>query len=232
MSLRYPHLARCALVAATCASLLAPVHAADAPPKATAGTPAGVATGAAPAAPAPVVPSGPSFSCKGRLSAVQKLVCDDAALSALDRKLTGIVSQVTFKEPREVNDQSLAVVQRQWLRERESCATTPEVRKCVSSLYRTRIAELQGQYGLVPVRGPFRFACTGSDVQLIVMTYFETDPPSATLETATGTNLMFVAPSGSGARYVGDGVTYWEAQGEATLTFAGKSTETKCRTAA
>jgi membrane-bound inhibitor of C-type lysozyme len=60
------------------------------------------------------------------------------------------------------------------------------------------------------------------------MSYFQTDPPSASMETQEGTSLLFQAASGSGARYVGIGVQYWEHQGAATITRDSTPGETTC----
>lgn len=210
------------LAAASLTLAAGAVQAADAP--------AGPASPAAPPVVSRPVAKGPSFACKPTNTAAQKAICADSTLAALDRKLAGIVSMATRQEPAQVGDQSLAVVQRQWQQDRDGCAREADVRKCLSSVYRTRIAEVQGQYRLVAARGPFRWACTGADVATVVMTYFETDPPSASMESDKGVNLMFVAPSASGARYVGDGVQYWEHQGVATVSFAG-APEATCKQA-
>ncbi|MBS0322053.1 MAG: MliC family protein [Proteobacteria bacterium] len=189
---------------------------------------------AKPTAPAPV--SDGSYSCAPAAAAtrkpgsVQALVCGDAQLLALDRKLGAVIVASQKREPSTaVLPQTIALVQKQWLEDRDACATAPNTYNCVRGLYRARIAELQGQYRLVPAHGPFRFACTGAEAGPLVITFFDTDPPSASMETERRTDLLFVAPSGSGARYVGgEGVQYWEHQGVATVTWGEPGKEAAC----
>ena len=46
-----------------------------------------------------------------------------------------------------------------------------------------------------------------------MISYYDTDPPSASMETEKGTDLLFIAESGSGARYAGGGVQLLGAPG-------------------
>jgi uncharacterized protein len=175
------------------------------------------------------VTTGLSFSCARKLDPVEQLICDDPTLAALDRKLAGVVATASKRQPSTTNMQTLTLVQQQWRQDRESCASEADVKKCVSGVYRARIAELQGQYRLVPMHGPFRFACTGGDNGPLVISYYDTDPPSASMETEKGTDLLFIAESGSGARYAGGGVQFWEHQGTATVTWQTPAAEATCR---
>ena len=93
---------------------------------------------------------------------------------------------------------------------------------------REQVTELQDQYGMVPSRGPFRFACDGTPPRDVVVTWFETDPPSGILESDRGSTTIFATQSGSGARYVGDNVAFWEHQGGATVTWGADAREISC----
>lgn len=213
-------------------SVTAPAGAATTPPGGPGAAPAASGTGPAAAAPVaalPPLPTGLSFSCARKLEPVEQLICDDPALAALDRKLVGVVAAASKRQPSTTNLQTLSLVQQQWRQDRDSCATAADARRCVSGVYRARIAELQGQYRLVPAHGPFRFACTGADNGPLVISYYDTDPPSASMETDKGTDLLFIAESGSGARYAGGGVQFWEHQGTATVTWQQPAAEATCR---
>jgi uncharacterized protein len=171
----------------------------------------------------------PSFDCAGRVNAAQQLICGDDALAALDRKLGDVFGRAAKSLP---NDKSIAYFvaeQRDWVRSRDGCPTTPNPQACLSSVYRTRIAELQGRFRMVPARGPFRFACDGTPPRDVVVTWFDTDPPSGTLETRDGMTPIFETTSGSGTRYVGDDIAFSEHQGTATLTYGVTAQELNCR---
>lgn len=188
-----------------------------------------VAIAAASAASVAAGAATPSFDCAGRINAAQKLICGDDALAALDRKLGDVFGRAAKSLP---NDKTIAYFvaeQRDWQRSRDGCPATANPQACLSSVYRTRIAELQGRYRMVPTRGPFRFACDGTPPQDVVVTWFATDPPSGMLETRGGTTPIFETPSGSGTRYIGDDVAFSEHQGTATLTYGLTAQELTCR---
>jgi uncharacterized protein len=170
----------------------------------------------------------PSFDCSKRINAAEKMVCGDDTLAALDRKLGGIVSQAGHSLPRDKSIAYFVVEQQEWVRSRDGCPSTPRPEACLMSVYRTRIAELQDRFNLVPSRGPYRFACNGSPPADLVVTWFETDPPSGMLETASGTTTIFSVQSASGARYIGENVTFWEHQGSATLAYANPAQQLDC----
>jgi uncharacterized protein len=180
------------------------------------------------AASQPVLAVTPSFDCARKVNAAQKLVCDDDTLAALDRKLGEVFARAARSLPNDKTIAYLVAEEQQWTESRDGCPATPDPRACLSSVYRTRIAELQGRYRMVPTRGPFRFACDGTPSQDIVVTWYETDPPSGLLETRAGTTPLFQTASASGARYIGDDVQFWEHQGTATLTFGTKAIELNC----
>jgi uncharacterized protein len=170
----------------------------------------------------------PSFDCRRKLNDAEKIVCNDDALAALDRKLAGILARAMQSLPRDKTVAYFVAEQQDWARDRDGCPTTRNPVSCLSSVYRTRIAELQGRFQLVPSRGPFRFTCDSNPPREIVVTWYETDPPSGVLETARGQTTMFATPMGSGIRYIGDDVAYSEHQGAVTVTWGTEAQELKC----
>ena len=171
----------------------------------------------------------PSFDCHGKVNSAQKIICGDDTLAALDRKLGKIFIDAAQSLPSGKEIAYFVAEQQDWVRSRDGCPTTPNPASCLSSVYRTRIAELQGRFRLVPTRGPFRFACNGSPPQEIVVTWYQTDPPSGLLETARGQTTMFEITSASGTHYVGDDVALVEHQGTVTVTFGMANQELTCR---
>jgi len=180
------------------------------------------------AAALPALGATPSFDCSRKINAAEKLICGDDALAELDRKLGEVFARAARSLPTDKTIAYFVAEEQQWTKSRDGCPETPDPRACLSSVYRTRIAELQGRYRMVPTRGPFRFTCDSKPPQDVVVTWYETDPPSGLLETRAGTTPVFQAASASGARYIGDDVQFWEHQGTATLTFGTQAMELNC----
>jgi heat shock protein HslJ/membrane-bound inhibitor of C-type lysozyme len=82
----------------------------------------------------------------------------------------------------------------------------------------------------VASRGPFTFQCQGASgpSEEVTATFYETKPGLLLLVRAGQTRPAFQAVSGSGAKYEGEGLSYWEAKGEAIVDWSG--TELRCKT--
>ncbi len=161
----------------------------------------------------------PSFDCAGKLSAAEKMVCADDTLAALDRKLGEVFARAESAVPRDKYIAYFVAEQREWVASRDGCPQTHDPAACLSSVYRTRIAQLQGQFNMVPSHGPFRYACDGNPPQELVVIWYDTDPPSGVLGTARGQTMLFSVATASGTRYVGDDVAFSEHDGTASVTF-------------
>jgi heat shock protein HslJ len=75
----------------------------------------------------------------------------------------------------------------------------------------------------VSPRGPFAFACTaaGAAAGSLRVTFYATQPALALLELDGTVRPAFQVRAASGSRYEGDGVLYWEAHGEAMVSWMG-----------
>lgn len=165
----------------------------------------------------------PSFDCSRASGQVEGMICEDAALAALDRELDAVykralqrVEEDGYEDPRPM--------QRGWVKGRNECWKAADVRDCVETSYRHRIAELQIQTGDMVVPEPVDFDC--GEMDLTVVFYNQTEPATAVL-TPVGLDgadqvIAFQAMSGSGARYLGRNVEFWEHHGEANLTWFDK----------
>ena len=172
---------------------------------------------------------GPSFSCaKVRPGSAEAMVCGDAGLSALDRKLAATYAAARGKAAHE-RSPMLQAEQRGWIKSRNDCWKSEDRRACVQDAYVRRIAELQARYRLVPGTGPVTYVCDGNPADEVVATYFQTDPPTLIATRGDGQSLMFLQPSGSGARYQGRNESLWEHQGEALVTWGAGAPEMRCR---
>jgi len=174
------------------------------------------------------VAEGPSYECSGvEAGSVEALICEDAELSRLDRQLADAYREALQKAAN-LHIPDPQVEQRGWIKGRDECWKADDRRQCVEDTYVTRIAELQARYQLVDGTGPFTFACDGDRPSEVVVTFFATDPPTLIAEYGDSVSLMFLQPSGSGTRYRGRNESFWEHQGDATITWGYDAPEMRC----
>lgn len=171
----------------------------------------------------------PSFDCaKVNAGSIEDMVCKDAGLNQLDNQLAKVYSQALEKAKNE-QPPTLKAMQRGWVKGRNECWKSDDKHACIQSSYQTRIAELQAQYRLVEMTGPVSYACDGSPANELVVTYFKTEPATLIAERGDQTSLMFVQPSGSGAKYQGRNESLWEHQGEAKVVWGYDTPEMTCK---
>lgn len=180
---------------------------------------------------APAMAADPSFACAGvERGSIEALVCGDEALAGLDRNL----AQVYGAAERKADAVQLPVLraeQRGWIKGRDDCWKADDKRACVADEYRRRIAALQAWYRLVPATGPVRFACDDAPGSEVVVTFYSTDPATLVAERGDSVSLMYQEPAASGARYQGRNESFWEHQGQATVTWGYGSPGLQCRKA-
>jgi uncharacterized protein len=173
----------------------------------------------------------PSFACGAvQPGSIEALICADAELAALDRKLAEVFAAASKKTINE-HPPLLKAEQRGWIKGRNDCWKSNNQRDCVQEAYSRRIAELQARYRLVPFNGPVRFVCDNNPANEVVTTFFQSDPPTLIAERGDETSFMILQPSGSGTRYQGRNETFWEHQGEAMITWGYGQTEMRCKRA-
>jgi len=177
---------------------------------------------------APAGASGPSFDC-ARVSpgSIERQVCDDERLSALDRELARVYAAAASKAKNE-HPPVLKAEQRGWIKGRNECWKAVDRRACIESAYVLRIAELQARYRLVEAIGPVVYACGGDPRNEVVVTFFRTDPGTLIAERGDRVSLMYQQRSASGARYQGRNESLWEHHGEALITWGYGSPEMRC----
>jgi uncharacterized protein len=186
---------------------------------------------------------GPAFDCAKAGGEVEKLICADEGLAALDRKLDGVY-QAALAKARDDVPKFLRTEQRGWIKGRNECwkAKGPgnpvylteswvatDVRGCVEGQYRMRIAELQVQLRLVPPKGPVFFVCDNQTADQFIATFFETDPSAASVERGDRTVIAYQVKAASGAKYEGANLSLWTKGNEATITWRGEAMTCKAR---
>jgi len=167
----------------------------------------------------------PSFSCRRAANAAERLICNDEALAALDRKMAEVYG-AAGKTPSQYTD--LNSGQREWTRARNDCWRASDFRGCLEELYVHRIAELQVRYRLVPGKGPFRYVCDIDRADELKATFFATEPPSAMLE-YIGESFVALQKQPKGpARYETYSVSFREQNGEAAVVWGKDAKEMRC----
>jgi uncharacterized protein len=167
-----------------------------------------------------VLAAAPGVDCARAVGAVEKLVCNDDGLATLDRALAEVYGRAERSLP--AKDVALQrEAQREWIKKRDAYAKTADVRACVERAFRTRTIELQIVSGQLTAPAAVPFACQGHESTPFSTAYYQTDPPSAVFTFGDQQVVAFVALTGSGARYLGPGVDFWEHQGEAAVTWYG-----------
>lgn len=176
-----------------------------------------------------IAAEGPSFDCNKlgqNPAAAERLICEDAELAALDRQLAKVYSGAREKAHNE-HPPMLKAEQRGWIKGRNECWKSSDLKSCVTDNYLLRIAELQARYRLLAERGPFFWDC-GANGELVV-SFFDTEPRTLIAERGDSVSLMYSERSASGAKYQGRNESFWEHQGEATVTWGYGSEPFSCK---
>jgi uncharacterized protein len=165
-----------------------------------------------------VLAQGPSFRCASAGSEVETMVCNDAALAALDRKLADTYQSAKAKAQGRLATQ-LRADQRGWVKDRDECWkaagqqswitatwTVNTVRACVDAKYRLRTSELEAVWQLLPSE-TIRYACQNKPANELLIRSFATDPATLRVERGDRTVRMWrVGPERVG-RYEGRNVS-------------------------
>lgn len=106
----------------------------------------------------------PAFDCAEAESSAEKLVCDDADLAALDRRLAErFAAAVAVAEGLDTDSEettnTLRAMQRGWISGRDECWKEPDLRVCVESEYLRREAELVAEFMLEPPSETVELIC-------------------------------------------------------------------------
>ncbi len=185
---------------------------------------------------------GPAFDCSKASGEVEKLICSDAGLAALDRKLAAVYKAALAKAKDDV-PKFLRTEQRGWVKGRDECwkakgADNPvylteswiatDVRECVEAQYQLRTAELQVLLRLVPSQKLVSFACNNNAEAGITAEFFQTDPPAARFERGDRTVTAYQVRTASGAKYEGQNLSFRINGNEAMVTWLGE--QLTCKT--
>jgi uncharacterized protein YecT (DUF1311 family) len=199
--------------------------------------------GAAVGLPAVLLAQGPTFDCTKAQGEVEALICSDASLAALDRKLDGVYKAASAKASGTLATR-LREDQRGWISGRNDCWkakqqtwitatwTVDTVKGCVEAQYRLRASELQAVWRLVPPK-TVSHACQNNPANEVVASFFETDPPTIRLERGDRTVTLWRVGAAGEGKYEGQNVSLVHKGDALTVSWldtnTGKTDELQCR---
>lgn len=165
------------------------------------------------------VPVPAAVDCTKPANSAQQLICTDSHLFDLERQL-----QIAFRRAldRPGADQSaVTAAQVSWAAVRDGCAGNADVHTCVLEAYQTRLVQLALADPATAQPPVVTYQCPPDSGPLTAQFYNQFAPPTAVLNWKGAQEILFLQPSGSGARYGRQGAEYWEHQGDVTLDFNG-----------
>lgn len=160
---------------------------------------------------------GPAFDCTKAESSAEKLVCADAALGALDRRLADrfsaalTVAQGLDAGAKDAED-TLRATQRGWIKGRDECWKEPDLRACVETEYLRREAELTARWMLADPSDIRELMCGGA--RTLTIYEFSTELPGIRVEEGDGIHVgALMSADRPGAYYVGQWGGVWLGDG-------------------
>jgi uncharacterized protein YecT (DUF1311 family) len=195
--------------------------------------------------PAVALAQAPTFDCAKAQGEVEKLICSDASLAALDRKLDSVYKAATAQAKGQLATR-LREDQRGWVKGRNECWkangretwitatwTVNTVKACVEAQYRLRTSELQAVWRLVPPK-TVAYACQNNPVNEVVASFFETEPVTIRLERGDRTSTLWrVVGAPTAAMYEGQNVSLEQRGNEIKIslldTNTGKTEDLQCK---
>lgn len=160
-----------------------------------------------------------TFDCAKPANKAQQLVCDDPQLSDLDQRVQAAYQQALARPG--ADQPTLTTAQGAFATMRDGCADAIEMRVCVLEAYQTRLVELAIADPATVAPPVVTYNCPADAGTLTAQFYNQLDPKTAVLDWKGVRVILFIQPSGSGARYGRQGSEYWEHQGEVTLDLGG-----------
>ena len=90
----------------------------------------------------PALAASPSFNCDEAIHEAEQFICKDAELARLDRSMNELYAEVLASLPASERKR-LKAEQRGWVKGRDDCWKSSDMRGCIADSYRDRIDELE-----------------------------------------------------------------------------------------
>ncbi len=160
----------------------------------------------------------PSPDCSRTHDPTGQLLCADPALRAqLSKEQELYAAALDQLPPAQRSSQQEREVA--WQHEQDACVSAPDPPRCLADQLSRRLVELQIALKRVPVFAAASYRCDAPGAAPLFASYYRTEPPAVRLKYQDQQMIAFIAPAASGARYLGDGVEFWEHQGIARFTW-------------
>lgn len=187
---------------------------------------------------------GPTFNCGKASGEVEKQICADPALAALDRKLDEVYKAASAKaKGPQVN--RLKADQRGWVKGRNDCWkangqetwitatwTVKTVKACVDAQYRLRTSELQAVWRLLPPK-TVSYACQNNPANEVIANFFASDPATIRLERGDRTATLWQVGAPADGKYDGQNVAVVHQGAQVKVSWldtnTGKTDELECK---
>ena len=170
---------------------------------------------------------GPSFDCTHAAGMAEEMICADAGLQALDRRLAEVYGRALAKVRGLEAEAELKAMQRGWIKGRNDCWKAAVPRECIAAAYSTRSAELVARWTLDEPYSEAAWQCGDDAGNLVYAFYFETEPPALRLERGEAVVALVQAAEAMGASYEGAfGQMFREEGGTADLIWSDQIEET------
>jgi uncharacterized protein len=167
----------------------------------------------------------PSFDCLKAATNAEELVCSDAALAALDRRLAkrfaeAIEMVTSLDVGADEALETLRATQRGWIKGRDECWKADDLRACVETAYLMRENELVARWMLQEPAAITFFVCDGNPANEISAYFYDTQLPSVRLEYGDSIDTGSLTRTASGSRYDASyGRFIWIKGGEAAVSW-------------
>lgn len=160
-----------------------------------------------------------SFDCAKPANKAQQLVCGEPQLTELDRRMQTAYQQALARPGADAA--TLTTAQGAFTTIRDGCGDFVDARTCLLEAYQTRVVELAIADPATVAPPVVTYNCPADSGPLTAQFYNDLDPKTAVLDWKGTRIILFIQPSGSGARYSRQGDDCWEHQGEVTLDLSG-----------
>ncbi|NRB00925.1 MAG: DUF1311 domain-containing protein [Rhodobacteraceae bacterium] len=163
---------------------------------------------------------GPSFDCAKASSDVENLVCADAQLAELDRLVAdryraALDAAEALDAGADAAVADLRAYQRGWIKGRDECWKSADLRACVEASYQIREAELVATWMLEMPTDTAFWMCDDTPANDVVTMFFDTRLPSVRFERSDSIDVGTLSPTASGSRYDGTFGRYIWIKGDA-----------------
>jgi uncharacterized protein len=164
-------------------------------------------------------PSSVAVDCTKPATSVQQLICTDPRLTDLDHRLQTAYQQALARTG--ADPAALTGAQTSWAAVRDGCTQNSDVPTCLVEAYQMRLVQLAIADPATVAPPVITYHCPADSGPLTAQFYNQFDPQTAVLDWKGNQQILFIQPSGSGARYGRQGAEYWEHQGEVKLAING-----------